>query len=189
MQLPALGYLFLHPTRPRLVRVLVLAALTAFLFGWHVHEKAIMLASIPMALLLRTTDPTLSCLYYLLNVAGINALLPLLHEPMETPLKLIVFALWAVVAFSILGLDREYSGQSMNTLAWPAYTLRCLELGYVLGFPVLQLYASVVHPLLLAPQPALQFLPILLTACYSAIGVLYVWICYYHWLLTTARLD
>ncbi|KAJ1984900.1 glycosyl transferase [Dimargaris verticillata] len=188
-QLPALVGLFQHPTRAHLVRVLVLAALTSFLFGWHVHEKAIMLVSIPMALLLGPNEPTTNRLYYLLNVAGSNALLPLLHEPMETPLKLIIFALWAVVAFFCLGLGRECSGQAMGKLPWPVYAIRCLELGYVLGFPVLQLYTSVVHPLLPLHQQALQFLPLLLTACYSAIGVVYVWISYYYWLLTTTCLD
>lgn len=46
-QVPVLLALFWNPASTPLLHTITLCAFSAFLFGWHVHEKAILLVLIP----------------------------------------------------------------------------------------------------------------------------------------------
>lgn len=59
--------------------MIVTCAYSSFLFGWHVHEKAILLISLPFSLL-SIDDAKLAKNYFILNTIGNYSLFPLLFK-------------------------------------------------------------------------------------------------------------
>jgi hypothetical protein len=77
-----------------LVKGVVYGALTSFMLGYHVHEKAILVALIPATLLVETSPPScsphqgrLNAIFLQCAAGGIVGLLPLLAHPQELLLK------------------------------------------------------------------------------------------------------
>lgn len=92
---PALIKLFLTPTWHTFVSTLTLCAYASFLFGWHVHEKAILLVVIPFSLLALKDRRYLGA-FRPLAVAGHVSLFPLLFTAMEFPVKVVYTIFWLV---------------------------------------------------------------------------------------------
>ncbi|KAH8396304.1 hypothetical protein KR222_007690 [Zaprionus bogoriensis] len=173
--LPILLKLLLASSREQakllFLRAVVLCAATSFMFGWHVHEKAILLCLIPLCLL-AVLDRRDARYAYLLSIAGYFSLFPLLFE-----LDLLVprYALYgAYVAMMYGQLERLYSKlrSSFHPLEW----LYCA--GFI-GIPVYEHLLS----RLLGWHVRLPFMPLLLTSVYSALGVLYFYVRYYLYAL------
>ncbi|MCJ1359499.1 MAG: glycosyl transferase, partial [Icmadophila ericetorum] len=95
-QLIPLIRLFLHPTWSTFIGSLTLCAYASFLFGWHVHEKAILLILIPFSLLALKDRRYLGA-FRPLAVAGHVSLFPLLFTSSEFPLKIIYTIFWLVL--------------------------------------------------------------------------------------------
>jgi alpha-1,3-glucosyltransferase len=85
------------------VATLTLCGYSSFLFGWHVHEKAILLVIIPFSLIALKDRRYLGA-FRPLAVAGHVSLFPLLFTAMEFPVKVVYTILWGVVM--LLGFDR-----------------------------------------------------------------------------------
>ena len=56
------------------------------MLGWHVHEKAALMISIPLGLL-AGLQPDLALLFFFLDCLANYSLLPLLFPPALAPLK------------------------------------------------------------------------------------------------------
>ncbi|CAN8006608.1 unnamed protein product [Ixodes hexagonus] len=177
-QLPALWGLW---KRPRdqwlLLRALVLCSLSAFLFGWHVHEKAVLmpiLLATPLAL--RSSED--ATIFVLLSAAGHCSLFPLLFQPAETPIKGLLVLLHIVYAICALS---KLHGNGRDATRRLGRVQRCGDLlapGEWLGMSVLALilvYAELVHPFTPVAK-RLQFLPLLLTSVSCAVCIVYAWI-------------
>ncbi|KAJ3019174.1 UNVERIFIED_CONTAM: hypothetical protein HDU68_010798 [Siphonaria sp. JEL0065] len=78
-QLPSLISLWKKPTKSAFVDSLVLCGFSSFLFGWHVHEKAILLVLIPLSIVASRTRRHAQ-VFYVLSCAGYLSLFPLIFK-------------------------------------------------------------------------------------------------------------
>ncbi|KAI9737180.1 MAG: glycosyl transferase [Cirrosporium novae-zelandiae] len=106
-QLLPLLKLFIHPTPHTFLSTLTLCAFSSFLFGWHVHEKAILLILLPFSLL-ALHDRRYLASFRPLAVAGHVSLFPLLFTPEVWPLK-VGYVLFWLLCF-LLAFDRLAEG-------------------------------------------------------------------------------
>ena len=100
---PGLLKLFLQPSWHAFVSTLTLCGYASFLFGWHVHEKAILLVIIPFSLL-ALKDRRFFAAFRPLAVAGHVSLFPLLFTIMEAPVKMAYTILWLII--TLVAFDR-----------------------------------------------------------------------------------
>jgi len=100
---PALTRLFFRPTWANFVATLTLCGYASFMFGWHVHEKAILLVIIPFSLL-ALKDRRFLGAFRPLAVSGHVSLFPLLFTAMEFPVKVVYTILWLITF--LLAFDR-----------------------------------------------------------------------------------
>ncbi|XP_039313304.1 probable dolichyl pyrophosphate Glc1Man9GlcNAc2 alpha-1,3-glucosyltransferase [Solenopsis invicta] len=148
-----------------LVRCIILCALSSFMFGWHVHEKAILTAIIPLCVLAAIYAED-ARIFIILSSAGQTALLPLLYPDNLSSLKLLLSLTYMLL--SILVLINQHGRHILQLHEWL----------YVIPLPLVTVYEIVLHKLLLGDK--LPFLPLAFTSIYCAIGITYCWILYYY---------
>lgn len=124
-----------------------------FLFGWHVHEKALMLVLIPLVMS-ALSDRKLAIHVWRLSQVSCACLLPLLPRGQETVLKWMIALTGSVLDSHFLGMDSwDYRWMSM-----------------VYGSEV---YRVFFHELIFG-KDRMQFLPLLLTSVSTAVSLLLV---------------
>lgn len=173
-------------TRPSsLARLVARTTTCAFAFGWHVHEKALLMATTPLAvaLALDAGDPSVGPAafarsageYLFLSTTAHYAATPLLFEPREWPVKACVVVLGSVVANGacrvVVRQKRRESGRCEEGAGgvYPALS-RARRAYLVAGLPLLEAYVAVGHVAVFG-RGRLEFLPLALTSTYCALGV------------------
>ncbi|XP_075402459.1 dolichyl pyrophosphate Glc1Man9GlcNAc2 alpha-1,3-glucosyltransferase isoform X2 [Tenrec ecaudatus] len=162
--LPSVFCLWFKPQGPKgFLRCLILCALSAFMFGWHVHEKAILLAILPMSLLSvgKAGDASI---FLILSTTGHYSLFPLLFTAPELPIKILLMLLFTVYSISSLKMLFRNEKPLFN---W-------MEKVYLLGLGPLEICCELIFPLT-SWQPRYPFTPLLLTSVYCAVGIAYAW--------------
>ncbi|XP_062867306.1 probable dolichyl pyrophosphate Glc1Man9GlcNAc2 alpha-1,3-glucosyltransferase isoform X2 [Trichomycterus rosablanca] len=157
------------------LRCMVICALGSFMFGWHVHEKAILMAILPFSLLAVESKEDART-FLILSTTGHFSLLPLLFTAQELPIKIIIMLLFTVFSFSSLNKLFSKSGCLLNPV----------ECVYLLGLVPLEIICEFVYPLT-RWQLTLPFIPLLLTSVYCALGVVYCFIRLYMSVFTSLR--
>lgn len=166
-QLMALIKLWLKPDWETFVGSIILCGNASFLFGWHVHEKAILLILIPFSLLALKDRRYLGA-FRPLAVAGHLCLFPLLFTPAEFPIKTAYTICWLIVF--LYAFDRLAPvAVRPRTFLFDRFSLL-----YIFVSIPLIVYCSLLHGLVFGEK--YEFLPLMITSSYCALGVVSSWL-------------
>ena len=173
------------------VYTLFQTSLCAFMFGWHVHEKAVLVPVLLLALL-APADPRFARLFFWLSTIGHASLLPLF--PPLMPEALMAWGLVQVhvcVCVYLLGKEgllvsgdgeeEEEEGETgsvVSMFAWPEWV-------YLVGLEGVLLFVLVVHPLLLVER--LPFLARMVSSVYCSVGMVVLWAWSYRLMALVAQ--
>ncbi|KAI0399583.1 glycosyltransferase family 57 protein [Xylaria palmicola] len=159
--------LFARPSWDAFVGAVTLCGYASFLFGWHVHEKAILLVLIPFSLIALTDRRHLSA-FRPLAVSGHVSLFPLLFTAEEFPIKTVYTIFWLVLF--LMASDRLAPAAQ-----WPRFFLfDRLTIIYIAGSIPLIVYCSLLHQAIFGKR--YEFLPLMFMSAYSALGVVVSWV-------------
>ncbi|ODQ66492.1 ALG6, ALG8 glycosyltransferase [Nadsonia fulvescens var. elongata DSM 6958] len=165
-QITGLVPLFLWPSFERFIGGVTLCGFASFLFGWHVHEKAILLVIFPFSFLV-LRDRRLLVAFIPLTVSGYISLFPLIFTSGEFLLKTLYTFVWFVMfhlwfGYQLVEVRRPSSRR--------VFLLDRVNLIYMVGFIPIVMLGS-----LLDNKPGFEFLSLLIISIYSSIGVIGSW--------------
>ncbi|XP_078259111.1 dolichyl pyrophosphate Glc1Man9GlcNAc2 alpha-1,3-glucosyltransferase isoform X2 [Rhinoraja longicauda] len=162
---PAICHVWLKPRGPRgFLHCLILCALGSFMFGWHVHEKAILIATLPLSLF-AVENRNNAGIYLVLVTTGHLSLFPLIFTGPEMPIKIFLMLFFTVYSFSALHALFRNEGTLLN---WP-------ESIYLSGLIPLQVICEFIYPLTFW-QERFPFIPLMSISVYCSLGITYAWI-------------
>ena len=161
--------LFSAPSWDNFIGAVTLCGYASFLFGWHVHEKAILLVIIPFSLI-ALRDRRHFGAFKPLAVAGHVSLFPLLFTPAEFPIKTVYTILWLLLFLMAFERMAPASNKARFFLLDRFSTL------YIAVSIPLIAYCSLGHQIIFGRS--YEFLPLMFTSSYTAIGVVGSWIGY-----------
>ncbi len=175
-----------HRTRQEgLLHTTVFSSLSSFMLAYHVHEKAIMTAIIPLTVLSVTSREN-ARLFLRISSVGHFGLMPLLYRSNELLMKVFLhgsYFLWSLYLLECVhgtnhtfGDDKKDSKNSMskNSSSNLLTTWDKVGLGVM---ALLLVFVEVIHPLeLFEPISKLEFLPLMMTSLWCALVLVVCWI-------------
>ena len=171
---PLLVEVWRTPRPPVVVHAVASAVLCSFLFGYHVHEKALVMASVPLALV--AVDSAADAKAYLMLCWITNvALAPLLFPASLSPLKAVLLLLHA--SWATAQLDEFHRSQrSQARVRFTGLSFGLVDRAYLTGLALVfaayhvgpGVLDAVGRGALLRRYP---FVPLLVVSVYCALGV------------------
>lgn len=150
------------------IRGVTVASFTAFMFGWHVHEKAIIIVLLPL-ILIAFENPNLNQIFLRLTLAGTYSLFPLLYKPAEYPVKATILIAYYSYARSISASLARQPGHSTPKKTILQWIYSFLNHAFVFGIILIEFYNLVLHNRFKTHK--YDFLPLMLTSSFSALGI------------------
>ncbi|KAJ0179334.1 hypothetical protein K1T71_005046 [Dendrolimus kikuchii] len=152
------------------VRCMVVCATCSFMFGWHVHEKAILMALVPLSFLSVLGDVD-GRLFLILSTVGYYSLFPLLYPKNLLSIKIFMLLTHCAIAFG--SIPRLYEPPKTKgpkrRRVFRLPMLNRLESLYIYGLIVLCIYENVLHSAW-GLEKSLPFLPLMITSVYCSVG-------------------
>ncbi|KAH7482478.1 putative dolichyl pyrophosphate Glc1Man9GlcNAc2 alpha-1,3-glucosyltransferase [Phytophthora ramorum] len=172
MMTPVLRSIWKYPDSSLFTSALAYCMLCSFLLGYHVHEKAILQVTLPMALMAADSVASMRLYRFASGVATIS-LFPLLFTPAEQGSKVLLGACHALLAEVILVPLLKQSLKERH-IKVTAVRMSMFERIFLAGLAGLSLLAAV-FPYIPRIGSRYPFLPLMLISVGCAIGNIYVW--------------
>ena len=164
--------LLFDPSFKRFVGSLTLCGLASFLFGWHVHEKAIMLVIIPFTFLVGF-DRRLLVPFMLVASAGYVSLYPLLYKGQDFFIKTLYTYVWCIIYFAAFRKTTKISSSVERRI----FFLDRLSLTYIFSLlpivTVLQILDEVKWRYSFLQK--FEFLGLMIYSVYCSLGIISSW--------------
>lgn len=172
-QTMALIPLFMQPTFERFIGALSLCGYASFLFGWHVHEKAVLIIIFPLSFLVMR-DKRLLGPFNLLTSCGYVSLFPLIFTCEEWLIKFTYTLLWYVIYYFLFRNVVQIPTQSVRQ---GTYVFDRVSNLYILGLVPVVLVVSLMEMLQhkFELMRKLEFLRLMIVSVYCAVGVVSLW--------------
>lgn len=173
-QIMALIPLFLQPTYGRFIGSITLCAYASFLFGWHVHEKAILLIIFPVSLIV-SRDKRLLGPFNLLVSCGYVSLFPLIYTSSEWAVKVFYTLLWYIIYYfnyrKVVKIPKNTTGESGG------FILERVTNGYILGLGFIIILVSLIDLFESKFEllRRLEFMKLMIMSVYCGVGVISSW--------------
>ena len=164
--------------RGLMVKGVAMGGFVSFMFGWHVHEKAISMVLIPLSLLSPLSSSHSSQFFFLSTVSSFS-LFPLLFQSREFLPKVFILlshSLFSFLFFSSLFPSPKKEKKKENGKKGlkddeHCFRLNFLQKTFLVGIFVLEIYNQFFHNLFFSDS--LPFLPLLLTSVFCSLSMTY----------------
>uniref|UniRef100_M4BE27 Alpha-1,3-glucosyltransferase n=1 Tax=Hyaloperonospora arabidopsidis (strain Emoy2) TaxID=559515 RepID=M4BE27_HYAAE len=172
MMIPVLRSVWKYPDSSLFTSALAYCMLCSFLLGYHVHEKAILQVTLPLALMAADSVASMRLYRFAAGVATIS-LFPLLFTPAEQGSKVLLGACHALLAEVVLVPLLKQSLKDRHIKA-TAVGMSMFERVFLAGLTGLAFLAAV-FPYIPRIGVRYPFLPLMLISVGCAVGNIYVW--------------
>lgn len=170
--LPVLYSVWKYPDSSLFMSALVYCMMCSFLFGYHVHEKAILQVILPLGLMAAESVNDMR-LYRFASIVSTISLFPLLFTPAEQGTKVLLAGIHAVLAYVALDPFIKHSLKARHIKAH-AVSMSGFEKLYLVAL-VGTTCVAMLFPLLPRFGTKYPFVPLILFSVSCAVGNLYVW--------------
>lgn len=172
-QILAVVPVLFDPSFSRFIGSLTLCGFSSYLFGWHVHEKAIMLVIIPFSFLV-VNDRRLLSSFMLLASAGYISLFPLLFKAQDFLIKVLYMIVWCIIYFFAFRKTTPLSSSGQRRV----FFLDRLAILYIFSLFVMVVAVEALGLLKhkFAILEKFEFVGLMIYSIYCSLGVMSSWI-------------